>query len=204
MIALLAGNINSSSGELDIKNCLISLKKYFLKFGSSPSIVELSESGTFYLCISPETALQVALTIKSIVAQNKPCRLNMAIGLGTIENSENGLSKASGSALDKVKTQLSKATKNNKTGFVSGNTLADDILNKSLSLMMALANNWSVNSAQVVNLHLSKPSLGQDGMSKKLKISQPAVSIRMKRAHIDLLDEMLDLYSIILKNIILP
>ena len=74
----------------------------------------------------------------------------------------------------------------------------DHIINKELNLYFKLAlvsmDNWTVNSAEVVKLSIEKPNALQIELGKLIGINQNAVSSRQKRAGLENIMELDQMY----------
>ncbi len=60
--------------------------------------------------------------------------------------------------------------------------------------------NWTANSAEIVKVHLDYPTKIQQEIAKIINISQDAVSKRMKRANLDEILELNQMYKSELAN----
>jgi hypothetical protein len=70
----------------------------------------------------------------------------------------------------------------------------NETLNNEINLYFKLAlivmDRWTVNSAEIVKLSIERPKALQEELGKVIGINQNAISTRQKRAH---LDEIMDL-----------
>ena len=80
--------------------------------------------------------------------------------------------------------------------IATGNTSKDKLLNLMLKLALDFMDDWSPVSAEIVSLFLQNPMASQAKLAKQLSIQQSAVSQRLKRARLDLVQELLDYYQL--------
>ena len=119
----------------------------------------------------------------------------MSIGIGTKDYEGDSVSESNGEAfiysgetfetLKKDKQNLKLKTSNKE-------------LNKEINLYFRLAlmamDNWTTNSAEIVKLSLEYPNMTQTELAKLVNINQDAISKRQKRAHLDEILALNNLY----------
>jgi len=69
-------------------------------------------------------------------------------------------------------------------------------------LALLFMDNWSVNSAQVVKSAMENPNLSQHELGELLGIKQSAVSNRLKRANYSELEQLLEIYTFKIKELL--
>jgi len=81
----------------------------------------------------------------------------------------------------------------------------DPILNRDLNLYFKLAlmsmDNWTVNSAEIIKTQIENPHKIQSEIAQLIGINQEAVSKRMKRANLEEILELNNLYIIKISNL---
>jgi len=70
----------------------------------------------------------------------------------------------------------------------------DEDINLYFKLALIAMDNWTINSAEIVKLSLENPNMIQSELAKLVRISQDAVSKRQKRAYLDEILELDNLY----------
>ncbi|WP_223034991.1 SatD family protein [Hanstruepera marina] len=126
-----------------------------------------------------------AVYIKACVKMIKGLDVRMAIGIGSKTYTGASVTESNGSAFQNS-GDLLEFLKQTKTNLkIKGAGSIDNELNLYLKLINILMDNWSVNSAEVVKLHLENKNKIQKEIAEIIGISQDAVSKRMKRAYLD-------------------
>lgn len=201
MIAIITGDIINSGNSPD-SGWLGPLKKYLSTLGGSPEDWDIYRGDEFQLRIPREDALKAAIFIKALLKRTKGLDVRMGIGLGTetytglrVAESNGPAYHRSGRTFDSLKEDKLNLT------IATGSGFYDDTLNLMLKLALNFMDDWSTVSAEIVVLVLENPTASQKEIAKDLNIQQSAVSQRQKRAHLDLVFELLTYYTNTLKEI---
>lgn len=187
MIAVIKGDIIASRKLNDQERWLQPLKALLSKWGSTPEQWELVWGDFFQLEISsPEDALQKALMIKALIKKTGTIDVRMSIGIGEKTFTSARISESNGPAFvyagDKF-NQLKKEKIN--LAIQSPWSEFDKEINLYLKLAGTIMDTWSTSSAELMEIVLKRPDATQEEIGKKLGIKQNSVSGRWKRAKID-------------------
>lgn len=196
MTSIITGDIIKSRKALSEDQWLIPLKLALSELTENSSFYDIYRGDSFQLeCTTIEDSFRAAVYIKAFLKSVKGLDVRMAIGIGKKDYQGNSVSESNGEAfifsgetfetLKKEKINLKLKTNN-------------DVLNKEINLYFRLAliamDHWTVNSAEVVKLTLEHPQMIQAELAKIIGISQDAVSKRQKRAYLEEILELDQLY----------
>jgi hypothetical protein len=196
MIAIIKGDIISSRKIDNPEVWLLPLKNLFNEWGETPEQWELAWGDAFQLEIdSPVEALEKAWLIKAVIKKTGIIDVRMSIGIGKKTYAGARISESNGEAfifagekfeeLDKEKSNL--LIKSPWPDF-------DEEINLYLRLTSLFMDTWTVAAAELVEMVLKEPSLTQTEIGERLGIRQNSVSGRWKRAHVDELLAVDNLY----------
>ncbi|SHF89615.1 SatD family (SatD) [Arenibacter palladensis] len=201
MVAIITGDIINSdryaaSEWMDI------LKPYLASQGKTPNDWEIYRGDEFQIRTTPERALSMAIQIKALIKSIKNLDVRIGIGLGSETFVGSSVSQSNGKAYQRS-GRVFETLKEQKLNLaiVTGYDDRDKTLNLMLKLALNFMDDWSVVSAQMVSLTLTKPNASQQEVADQLKIRQSAVSQRLKRARMDLVLDLLAYYRENLKDI---
>ena len=201
MVAIITGDIINSdryaaSEWMDI------LKPYLAGQGKTPNDWEIYRGDEFQIRTTPERALSMAIQIKALIKSIKNLDVRIGIGLGSETFVGSSVSQSNGKAYQRS-GRVFETLKEQKLNLaiVTGHDDKDKTLNLMLKLALNFMDDWSVVSAQMVSLTLTKPNASQQEVADQLKIRQSAVSQRLKRARMDLVLDLLAYYRENLKDI---
>ena len=173
------------------------LKETIKTVQPDPKYRVIYRGDSFQLELQPiERSFEAAVYIKSCIKQLKGLDIRLAIGIGDKSFEGEQVSESNGEAfvfsgelLEKIKED--KLNLQIKTPFKE--------FNREINLFMKLASiimdHWSANSAEVVKLFIENPHMRQVDMAKCIGISQNTVSERRKRAHLDEILELNELFK---------
>ncbi|MDX1364009.1 SatD family protein [Arenibacter latericius] len=201
MIAIITGDIINSQADQS-SDWMETLKAYLINIGEPPSDWEIYRGDEFQIKTSPENALRMAVHIKAIIKQIKPLDVRMGIGLGKVTYLADSVSQSNGEAHQRS-GRIFETLKEQKLNLavVTGSAKEDKALNLMLRLALDFMDSWSVVSAEIVQLTLEYPEESQQEMANRLGIKQSAVSQRLNRARMDLVEDLLQFYESIIKEI---
>jgi len=136
-------------------------------------------------------SFESAVYIKACIKMLKGLDVRLSIGIGEKTYQGNDVTESNGEAFifSGETLELLKKEKVNLKIKTSNHTI-DKELNLYFKLALIAINNWTVNSAEIVKLHLENQNKIQEQLAEMIGISQDAVSKRKKRAN---LDEILEL-----------
>lgn len=137
-----------------------------------------------------------AVYIKACIKTIKGLDVRMSIGIGnkTFEGSK--VTESNGTAFQNSGTLIEFLKKEKINLKIKTNNHAlDTELNLFFKLALISMDNWTTNSAEIVKVHLDYPTKIQQEIAKIVGISQDAVSKRMKRANLDEILELNQMYK---------
>jgi hypothetical protein len=185
MTSVISGDIINSRKREDTSFWLKSLKAIFLTIGKNPETWQIYKGDYFQIEI--ENIFEVviiAFKIKAAIKMYPSLDVRMSIGIGEKNFSAKQIGESNGQAFVFSGEELEKLKKNTLVIKSPWNDL-DEQMNLYFSLLSLTMNNWTVSSAEIVDLTLKNPALTQTELSKKLNITQGRVSERQKRAALD-------------------
>ncbi len=201
MISIITGDIIKSR-KSSATAWIDGLKRILNQHGSNPKNWEIFRGDEFQLEVSePEEALRIALQIKAYLKTVK-LDARISIGVGDKNYDADTISESNGTAFARSGERFEQLRKQKNTLAINtGNADFDSQMNLMLRLGQTFMNNWLVQSAEFILMAIENPTLSQDEMGLKLKITQAAVSRRRKRAQFDLLLELENHYKQKIKSI---
>ena len=196
MRAVLTGDIIDSRKAENPQKWIENLRRVLNFYGESPKNWEIFRGDSFQLETEAKNAFEAAFRIKTAINTLKFLDVRISIGLGETEfktdsvTLNNGSSFIySGEAFDQLKSRKRKLI------LSCENQLLQDELNMMLRLSEAVLENWSESSAIAMDMLFENPGISQTQMAKKLGITQPSVSARLRVAHADEILALIAYYS---------
>ncbi|MEG3658175.1 SatD family protein [Arenibacter palladensis] len=201
MVAIITGDIINSD-RFAASEWMDILKPYLASQGKTPNDWEIYRGDEFQIRTTPERALSMAIQVKALIKSIKNLDVRIGIGLGSETFVGSSVSQSNGKAYQRS-GRVFETLKEQKLNMaiVTGHDDKDKTLNLILKLALNFMDDWSVVSAQMVSLTLTKPNASQQEVADQLKIRQSAVSQRLKRARMDLVLDLLAYYHENLKDI---
>ncbi|WP_436413965.1 hypothetical protein [Petrimonas sp.] len=212
MIAVIKGDIVSSRKIENPEKWLLPLKELFNEWGKSPEQWELVWGDSFQLEVDrPEEALRKALLVKTLIKKIASEEVNkslidvrMTIGIGEKSYTGERISESNGEAFINAGEKFEELEKE-KSNLLIKSPWPD--FNEEINLYIKLASvfmdNWSVASAELVEMVLKHPDFTQNEIGERLGIKQNSVSGRWKRANIDEILSMEQMYRTKLEKLLL-
>ena len=173
------------------------LKDALKTLSTDDSYWEIYRGDSFQIEIKDiHKSFEAALYIKANIKMIKGLDVRMAIGIGDKSFKGKKVTESNGEAfrfsgetiesLKKEKLNLKIKTKN-------------ETINNELNLYFKLAllsiDNWTTNSAEIVKLSLEHPNKFQKDLAKLIGTNQDAISKRIKRASLDEILELNEMYK---------
>lgn len=200
MTSILTGDIINSRNTPS-SEWLPLLKKTFNTIGESPKIWEIYRGDSFQIEIeNVENALLFAIKLKATLKKIKNLDVRIAIGIGNNKNDYKNITEGSGEAFLFSGFAFDELLKKQNLAIVSVNKELNNILNTSLAIALLVMDNWTVNSANFVLKYLENPNTTQKIIAKELNISESSASERRKRAGLDEILQLEELYRILIKQ----
>lgn len=203
MIAVIKGDIIASRKLDDPEKWLNPLKELLNKWGKVPQQWELVWGDFFQLeIIHPEEALYKALTIKALIKKISTIDVRMSIGIGEKTFTGTRISESNGPAFINAGEKFEKLKKE-KTNMALQSPWPefDKEMNLYLRLAGSFMDNWSVPSAELIEIVLDHPFATQEEIGSLLGIKQNSVSGRWNRAKTDEILEIEKTYRTKLKRL---
>ena len=172
------------------------LKKTLSLEGKSPRTWEIYRGDSFQVEVrDPSHAFLTAIRIKATIKTIKNLDVRMAIGIGKKEFVGQKIAETDGEAFihsgEKFETlKKAKQTLAIKTPWPD----FDREMNICFRLASIPMDNWTPNSAELIQILTNQPDLTQKILAKKLGVTQPSVSERQNRAHFEEILELEELY----------
>lgn len=157
-----------------------------------------------FLCLSkkPGSALHAMLMLASEFRSRshgelgKRMELRLSIGIGHVELFKGQLRESDGTAFRLADEGLRTMKRNQRLMISTGNEYLDGELHVACGFMDILIHDWSEEQAEALFMRLSGKN--QMEISEQLEISQPAVNRRLKAAHLDAIEKLLERYATII------
>ena len=212
MIAVIKGDIVSSRKIKNSEKWLLPLKGLFNEWGKSPGQWEVVWGDSFQLEVDrPEEALRKALRVKALIKKivsdetNKSLiDVRMAIGIGGKSYSGERITESNGEAFINAGEKFEELEKEKSNLLVKSPwSDFDGEMNLFIRLASVFMDKWSVASAELVEVALKHPNYTQNEIGKRLGIKQNSVSGRWKRANIDEVLSMEQMYRRKLERLLL-
>ena len=193
MVAIIKGDIIGSRKLEDPQKWLHPFKELLSEWGDSPLHWEIVWGDSFQLELDkPEKALRKALRIKALIKKITPKKGNqnispidvrMAIGIGEKIYTGDRVSESNGPAFIYAgeKFEYLRQKKSNLL-IQSPWPEFDQEINLYLQLAGIIMDNWTVSSAELMEIVLKQPDASQEEISRLLRITQSSVSGRWSRA----------------------
>lgn len=209
MIAVITGDIIASRKLVNQDKWLLPLKTLLDTWGKSPKDWKLDRGDFFQIEIyNIEEALKKALEIKALIKKIKPndeskkhstIDVRLSIGIGEKTYSGESISESNGSAFINSGEKFDVLKKENVTiGIKTPWKEFDEEINLFLKLACVIMDNWTVSSAELMQIVLNNQYSTQEEIGEKLGIKQNSVSDRRNRAKVN---EILEVEKIFRKKI---
>lgn len=204
MTSILTGDIIKSRGTQSQDIWLIPLKKALTQAAKKPDLFEIYRGDSFQLEMEDcSKSFQTAVYLKSCIKSIKGFDVRLSIGIGEKTYQGKTVSESNGEAFvfsGEMFETLKKDKQNLKIKTI--NSKFNEEMNLFFKLALIAMDNWTTNSAEIVKLTLEHPDKIQDELAKLIGISQDAVSKRQKRAYLDEILELNQLYQQKIKTLL--
>lgn len=175
---------------------MLPLKQLLETWGQSPKNWELVWGDFFQIEVAnPEDALRRALIIKALIKSVEPenagkkqssIDVRMSIGIGEKTYSSERISESNGPAFVNAGEKFEKLNKEKvNLAIQTPWQQIDEDINLNLKLAGIFMDEWTVSSAQLVELFFKHPQATQTEIGEMLGIRQNSVSGRWTRSHIE-------------------
>lgn len=195
--SVITGDIIKSTQQSDPKIWLEPLKKALENLSSEPKYWEIFRGDSFQIEIQDiSKSFEAAVYLKAYIKTIKGLDVRLSIGIGEKTYQGNDVTESNGEAFvfsGETLESLKKEKVNLK--IKTSNRSLNQELNLYFKLALIAMDNWTTNSAEIVTLHLKNQNKIQEQLAKMIGISQDAVSKRKKRAYLDEILELNQLYK---------
>ncbi len=196
MTSILTGDIIKSRSIKNPEIWLSTLKEALTMCSQDTALWEIYRGDSFQLELkNTEESLKAAIYIKACIKTIKGLDVRIAIGIGEKTFSGKSIVESNGEAFQfsgETLENLKKEKVNLK--IKTTNKQLNQELNLYLKLALTIMDQWTTNSAEIVKLYIEQPDALQEELGKLIGINQNAVSSRQKRAHLDLIMQLEQLY----------
>ncbi len=204
MTSILTGDIIKSRSIKDPEIWLSTLKEALTTSSQNTAQWEIYRGDSFQLELENIVeSLKAALYIKACIKTIKGLDVRIAIGIGEKTFTGKSVVESNGEAFlfsGETLENLKKEKVNLKIKTTNEQLNAE--LNLYFKLALTIMDNWTTNSAEIVKLYMDQPQALQEELGRQLGINQNAVSSRQKRAHLDLIMQLEQLYRQKIKHLI--
>lgn len=184
MTSVITGDIINSRKSKPL-HWLTMLKEELNQIGKSPKVWEIYRGDSFQVEVTDiHETLKWAFKIKSAIKQTKNLDVRMGIGIGTKAPGSTKITEANGEAFTHSGMAF-EALKKRTLIVKSPWQDFDEEINLLLQAILLTADQWTPNSAEMVNLSIALNKAIQSELAKKLNITQGRVSERQKRAGLE-------------------
>lgn len=196
MTSILTGDIIKSRSTKNPQIWLSTLKEALAKCSQNNSQWETYRGDSFQMELeNPSESLKAAIYIKACIKTIKGLDVRIAIGIGEKTFSGKSVVESNGEAFlfsGETLERLKKEKVNLK--IKTTDTQLDQELNLYFKLALTIMDHWTTNSAEIVKLYMEHPQALQEELGNLIDINQNAVSNRQKRAHLDVIMQLEQLY----------
>ena len=190
--SVITGDIIKSRQQTNPEVWIKALKQALTALEPNTTYWEVFRGDSFQIEIRDVyRSFESVLYIKACIKMLKGLDVRLSIGIGKKTYRGHDVSESNGEAFifsGETLESLKKEKINLKIKTI--NHTINQELNLYFKLALIAMDNWTINSAEIVKLHLENQNKIQEQLAKMIGISQDAVSKRMKRAN---LDEILEL-----------
>lgn len=193
--SVITGDIVQSR-KADSAAWLPRLKKVLSAEGKSPRAWEIYRGDSFQVEVKdPAHSFLVAIRIKAAIKTIKNLDVRMAIGIGEKKFPSTRVAESDGEAfLHSGETlETLKKSKHNlaiKTPWQD----FDREMNICFRLACIPMDNWTPNSAELIQILTNNRYLTQKALARRLGVTQPSISERQNRSHYEEVMELEELY----------
>lgn len=200
MTSVITGDIIKSRTINNPKLWLETLKQSLSTIEADDSLWEIYRGDSFQIEIkNVQKSFEAALYLKACIKTVKGLDVRLAIGVGTKTYQGENVTESQGEAFQYSGETLETLKKNKQNLKIkTSNKNLDEELNLYFKLAILSMDRWTVNQAEMVKLSLENPNALQEELGNMLGINQNTISRRQKRAN---LDEILDLNNMYLQKI---
>lgn len=194
--SVITGDIIKSRSKVNPDAWINALKEALSYLSLDEKYWDIYRGDSFQLELKnfPES-FKAAVYIKACVKSVHGLDVRLAIGVGNKTYEGNRVSESNGDAFVFSGETLEKLKKEKQNLSIKTNySQIDHELNLYFKLALIAMDSWTVNSAEIVKLSIENPNALQSELGKLIGINQNAVSTRQKRAHLDEISALDNMY----------
>src|SRR5690606_16813575 len=197
MTSVITGDIIKSRSLNNPKLWLQTLKNALATIEKDHSLWEIYRGDSFQIEIKQvEKSFEAAVYIKACIKTIKGLDVRLAIGLGSKTYSGEFVTESQGEAFLNSGTTLETLKKSKQSLKIkTSNKTLDQELNLYFKLAAISMDQWTVHQAEIVKLSLEHPNAIQEELGKRLGINQNTISRRQKRANLEEVLELNNMYQ---------
>jgi DNA-binding XRE family transcriptional regulator len=172
------------------------LKKALSLEGKSPGTWEVYRGDSFQIEVKdPANAFLTAIRIKAAIKTVKNLDVRMAIGIGDKKFSSSKVAESDGEAFLRSGEKFETLKKLKQTLAIKTAWPAfDRDMNVFFRLASIPMDNWTITSAELIQILATQKKLTQKALAKRLGVTQPSISERQNRSHYDEVMELEHLF----------
>lgn len=195
IISVITGDIVQSR-QADSATWLARLKKVLSSEGKSPRTWEIYRGDSFQVEVKdPAQAFLIAIRIKAAIKTVKNLDVRMAIGIGDKKFASNRVAESDGDAFIRSGETLETLKKSkHKLAIKTPWEEFDREMNICFRLAGIPMDDWTPNSAELIQILTNNRYLTQKALAKRLGVTQPSISERQNRSHYEEVMELEELY----------
>ncbi|MFD2824055.1 transcriptional regulator [Lacinutrix iliipiscaria] len=187
MTSVITGDIIKSRGQTNPEVWLNTLKSALSTLEPDNTLWEVYRGDSFQIEIKDiSSSFKASTYIKAAIKMIKGLDVRLAIGIGEKTYQGKDVTESNGEAFvySGETFELLKKEKQNLRIKTKSQVLNDE-LNLYFKLALITMDNWTINSAEIVKLTLEHPNALQEDLAKRVGTNQNAISKRLKRANLD-------------------
>lgn len=196
-ISVITGDIIKSRNQSDPNLWIKTLKNALYFLSPDKKYWDIFRGDSFQLEYKnfPES-FKAATYLKACVKSINGLDVRLAIGIGNKTFDGSSVSESSGEAFIYSGETLETLKKEKQNLRIKSKySELDYELNLYFRLALIAMDNWTTNSAEIVKLYIENPKALQSELGNIIGINQNAVSMRQKRAHLDEIIALDNLYK---------
>ncbi|MFB9055541.1 transcriptional regulator [Mariniflexile ostreae] len=196
LTSVITGDIINSRSQESPEVWLDVLKKALTFLKPDKSQWDIYRGDSFQIELEAyQDSFKAAVYIKACIRTIKGLDVRMAIGFGAKTYRANSVAESMGDAYV-FSGETLEAIKKEKLNLriKTTNKALDEMLNLYFKLALVFMDHWTVNSAEMIKLSIENPNALQSELGAKIGINQNAISTRQKRAHLEEILELDQLY----------
>ncbi len=197
MVTIITGDIIKSRAMSHPSNWLLPLKQALVHIQPNTLLWEIYRGDSFQIELQDlQKGFEAAVYIKACIKMIKGLDVRCALGVGEKSFSAERITESNGEAFQfsgDTLESLKKEKLNLKIKTI--NPEIDDELNLYFKLALIAMDNWTMNSAEIVKLTMENNKALQAVLGQMIGINQTAVSQRQKRAYLDHILELNQMYK---------